>query len=102
MTPINSSSLSIGTVSLRAHAGELNDRRLHRIVHIARHRLHVGDLNHLLGFQYAAKAGSAAGRINGARHLASVYSAVAPCKATVRNAISFAEKHDAELCAAQM
>jgi hypothetical protein len=28
---------------------------------------------------------SAAGRTNGARHLASVYSAVAPCKATVRN-----------------
>src|SRR5262249_42957607 len=41
---------------LAAHAGELNDRRLHRIVHIARHLLYVGYLTYLLGFQYAAKA----------------------------------------------
>ena len=46
---------------LTTHAGELNDRRLHRIVHIASHRAHVGYLNRLLGFQYATKTGIGGG-----------------------------------------
>ena len=44
-----------------ARAGKLSKRRLHRIIHVARDRLHVGYLNHLLGSQHTAKAGVSGG-----------------------------------------
>ena len=85
-----------------AHAGELNDRRLHRIVHIASHRAHVGYLNHLLGFPYATKAGICGGS-NKWRAPSGL--SVCGCRTVQGNGakrISFAEKNDAKLCAAQM
>src|SRR5262249_12785794 len=87
---------------LAAHAGELNDRRMHRIVHIARHRPHVGYLNYLLGFQYAAKA-SISGGPNKWRAPSglSVFGRRA-VQGHGAKPISFAKKNDAELWAAQM
>src|SRR5262249_57296469 len=43
-------------VEQAARASKLNERRLHRIVQIPCHRLYVGYLNYLLGFQHAPKA----------------------------------------------
>ena len=87
---------------LAAHAGELNDWRLHRIVYISRHRSHVGCLNHLLGFQYTAKAGISGGPNKWrAPSGLSVFGRRAVQSHGAKR-ITFAEKNYAEICAAKV
>jgi hypothetical protein len=72
------------------------------LIHIARHRPNVSYLNHLLGFQYTAKAG-----ISGGLNKWRVPSGLGVfgrrgVQGHGAKPISFAEKDDAELCAAKM
>src|SRR6516165_8362933 len=86
----------------RACTSELNNRCLHGIGRIARHLLYVSYLDHLLGFQYAAKPG-VSGRLNKWR-TPSGFGVFA--RRTVHGhcakRIFLPEQERAELCAAEM
>ncbi len=79
----------------------MSKRRLHRIIHIARHRLHVGYLNHLLGSQYTAKAGVSGGPNKWRAPSGFGVFDRRSVQGHGAKRISLTEQKDAEFCAAQ-